>query len=148
MADEDFDVWMINNRGNHYSTGHVAYDAFGSRTNRSNYWSFSMHEIGIYDLPASIDYILKETGQTKLNYIGHSHGATVYFIMTSEKPEYNAKIELMHAFAPPIFLKNIGIPSIRAMAATTSSLRVRLQLQKKILGFISFHFNFDIIFRE
>lgn len=58
------------------------------------FWDFSWHEIGIFDIPASIDYILKYTNQTKLSYVGHSQGVTSFFVMLSELPEYNDKINI------------------------------------------------------
>lgn len=71
--------------------------------------------IGVYDLPASIDYILAKTGQTKLHYIGHSQGATAFFVMTSEKPEYNDKIEMAHALAPGVFVSYTGSSLLRTV---------------------------------
>lgn len=62
---------MGNARGNRYSRNHT-YLQPNSTTADGNFWDFSWHEIGYYDLPAMIDYILKETGFTKLGYIGHS----------------------------------------------------------------------------
>jgi hypothetical protein len=32
--------------------------------------------MGLYDVPAEIDYILNVTGYEKLSYIGHSEGTT------------------------------------------------------------------------
>lgn len=32
--------------------------------------------IGTYDHPAAVDYIVKETGHSSVNYIGHSMGGT------------------------------------------------------------------------
>lgn len=37
------------------------------------YWSWAIKEIGIYDLPAIVDYVVKRTG-LKPAYIGHSQG--------------------------------------------------------------------------
>lgn len=45
-----------------------------------------------FDLPAMIDYVLKETGQKKLFYIGHSQGTSAAFALLSESPEYNEKV--------------------------------------------------------
>ncbi|GJQ72821.1 hypothetical protein Trydic_g20260, partial [Trypoxylus dichotomus] len=67
------------------------------------------HEIGTIDLPEMIDYILKATGQKSLFYIGHSQGTTTFFVMASEKPEYNDKIRLMVALAPVAYMD--GIPN-------------------------------------
>lgn len=37
------------------------------------YWSWSIKEVGIYDLPAIVDYVYNKTG-LKPAYIGHSQG--------------------------------------------------------------------------
>ncbi len=42
-----------------------------------------------------IKYILKETNQPKLSYIGHSLGCGVFFIAMVKHPELNEKIEIM-----------------------------------------------------
>lgn len=62
----------------------------------------------MYDLPATIDYILAETNFSKLHYIGHSQGVTAFLVMTSERPEYNEKILLMTALAPAVYMANVG----------------------------------------
>lgn len=68
---------------------------------------YSWHEQGIYDLSASIDYALKETGAEKLYYAGHSMGTTAMWVLLSEKPEYNDKIELMNALAPVAYMSHM-----------------------------------------
>ena len=66
----------------------------------------SWHEMGVYDLPAVIDYILHYTEQKSLYYVGHSMGSTMFYVLMSMKPEYNAKIRHMVALAPVAFLRN------------------------------------------
>ena len=73
--------------------------------NQKDYWSFSWHEIGVYDLPASIDYILNETKFKKLNYIGMSQGTTAFLVMASMCPEYNDKIIQANLLSPIAVLK-------------------------------------------
>lgn len=104
LHDRGYDVWLGNVRGTKPSQNHIRYTSTGRR--RREYWSFSLHEIGIYDLPACIDYILRITDQYQLHYIGFSQGTTAFFIMASELPEYNKKISSMIAMAPIVFLEH------------------------------------------
>mmetsp|Transcript_25400 Transcript_25400/g.17942 ORF Transcript_25400/g.17942 Transcript_25400/m.17942 type:complete len:92 (-) Transcript_25400:737-1012(-) len=67
LANDGFDVWMGNNRGNKYARGHTTLD-----NNSTEYWTFSQEEMGLYDDPALIDFVLGKTGQSQLTYIGHS----------------------------------------------------------------------------
>lgn len=117
---------MGNQRGNHYSENHTTLDPFGSEEDRKQFWSFSVHEIGYYDVPASIDYVLHKTGKNTLHYIGHSQGCTTFFIMTSERPEYNDKIDTMQALAPAVYLKNTNLSAIRWMSAWMSYIYVSM----------------------
>jgi len=36
----------------------------------------SFHEMAVYDLPATINYILQKTGQEQLYYVAYSQGTT------------------------------------------------------------------------
>jgi esterase/lipase superfamily enzyme len=52
------------------------------------FWDFSWEEVGKYDAPAVIDYILKLTKYEKVAYIAHSMGNNELFYAMSEKMEY------------------------------------------------------------
>lgn len=52
--------------------------------------------------------MLKVTNQKSIFYIGHSQGTTVFFILMSEKPEYNSKIRLMNAFGPAAYVAHFS----------------------------------------
>ncbi|KAG8040144.1 hypothetical protein G9C98_000714 [Cotesia typhae] len=105
LADEGYDVWLGNNRGNLYSRHHRELLS----TNRT-FWDFSFHELGIYDLPAMIDYILEVTSRYKLLYIGHSQGTTQFWVMTSTRPEYNDKVSLAVGLAPAAYTSHMRGP--------------------------------------
>jgi len=134
LADEGYDVWMGNARGSRYSRRHVKYNPDGGRCDRKNFWTFSWHEIGVIDVPEMIDYVLAHTGYDTLNYIGHSQGTTAFFVMCSERPEYNDKIILMNAFAPVAFVSNLKSPIIRVFTPFLNSLE-RLE---SLLGLYEF----------
>lgn len=101
LSDAGYDVWLGNSRGNVYSSKHQSLSPSSSK-----FWAFSWHEMGVYDLPAAIDYILHYTDQTDMYYVGHSMGTTMFYVLMSLKPEYNAKIRHMVALAPVAFLRN------------------------------------------
>lgn len=65
-----------------------------------------------------IDYALNSTGQEKLKYIGHSQGTTSFWVMGSERPEYNDKISLMVALSPVAFMSHLKSPIIRLLSPT------------------------------
>lgn len=65
---------------------------------------FSWHEIGVYDVPAMIDYIINKTSHQKIFYVGHSQGGTSFYISMSMRPEYNEKIRLASLMAPAGFM--------------------------------------------
>jgi pimeloyl-ACP methyl ester carboxylesterase len=66
--------------------------------------------MGVYDLPAAIDYVLEQTGQDNLYYVGHSMGTTMFFVLTSSLPQYNAKIRLMTSLAPIGYMAYVTSP--------------------------------------
>ncbi|XP_057376938.1 gastric triacylglycerol lipase-like [Daphnia carinata] len=95
LADKSYDVWLGNFRGNRYSRRHVTLSP-----KQTDFWRFSWDEIGNFDIPAMINYILSVTGLPTISYIGHSLGCGVFFIAMVKHPELNAKIDAMIALAP------------------------------------------------
>lgn len=95
LADEGYDVWMGNYRGNIYGRNHIKLSP-----NERKFWDFSYHEIGTIDLRNTIDYILNTTNNTSIIYLGHSVGSTSLFVLLSEHPEYNNKLKLLVTFTP------------------------------------------------
>lgn len=91
FADRGYEVFLGNSRGTKYATHHKKYD-----TESVDYWRFSYHEIGLYDLPALIDYSLQLSGSDKIFYIGHSQATTEVLTMLALRPEYNKKVIQSH----------------------------------------------------
>uniref|UniRef100_A0A8D8UDK4 Gastric triacylglycerol lipase n=1 Tax=Cacopsylla melanoneura TaxID=428564 RepID=A0A8D8UDK4_9HEMI len=110
LADKGYDVWLGNARGNTYSRSHITYSPLDLA-----FWDFSFHEMGYFDLPAEIDFILNKTSHAQLSYIGHSMGTTMFFVMASMRPEYNEKVLGQISLAPVAYLSHTQSP-IRYLA--------------------------------
>lgn len=108
LSDRGYDVWLGNARGNKHSMNHKKFS-----NSSKQFWTFSWHEIGFYDLPVMIDYVLKVTGSSKTFYAGHSQGTTSLLVLLSTRPEYNEKIVEAHLMAPSAFRKKI--PRLRTL---------------------------------
>uniref|UniRef100_A0A182SLT1 Lipase n=1 Tax=Anopheles maculatus TaxID=74869 RepID=A0A182SLT1_9DIPT len=128
LANAGHDVWLGNTRGNRYSRQHVRLSP-----DEAEFWNFSWHEKGIYDIPAMIDFILNQTQplSDQVYYIGLSEGSTVYFTMTSSLPQYNGKIRLAHTLAPAVLLDGVRSPLILSLS-DSSPLLISLTQSAKI----------------
>lgn len=95
LSDAGFDVWLINTRGVPQSNRHVTLS-----TDNPQFWKWSFDEIGRYDLPATVDRILNETGSTKVGMLATSQGTTASLVFLSLRPEYNDKVNILVNYAP------------------------------------------------
>ncbi|XP_073824119.1 lipase 3-like [Musca autumnalis] len=110
LADAGFDVWLNNQRGNSYSRQHTQYDV---DVNRNDFWNFSFHEIGYYDLAAVFDYMLAKTNNTAVHFVGYSQGTTCMLVLLASRPEYRAKVKTTHLLAPVAVMKNLKVPFLQ-----------------------------------
>jgi lysosomal acid lipase/cholesteryl ester hydrolase len=108
FANDGYDVWMLNFRGNYYSRVHKNLDP----DQDNKFWDFGLDELAKFDIPATVEYILKthnsiNPGQ-KLAVLGHSMGNSAFLAAASLNPQYyNDKISLFMAWAPVTRLDNI-----------------------------------------
>uniref|UniRef100_A0A182JI73 AB hydrolase-1 domain-containing protein n=1 Tax=Anopheles atroparvus TaxID=41427 RepID=A0A182JI73_ANOAO len=118
LADRGYDVWLVDLRGNRYSHHHEHL-----RSDSKEYWDFSWHEMGYYDLPATVDRILELTHSKRLYYIGYSQGTTAFFVMVTTRPEYNGKIARMYALAPAAYVQHVRSPIFRWLGENGPALK-------------------------
>ncbi|XP_057431460.1 triacylglycerol lipase 2-like isoform X1 [Lotus japonicus] len=78
LADNGFDVWLVNSRGTKYSSKHKTLSP-----NDKAYWDWSWDELASYDLSASVQYVYNQTGH-KLHYAAHSLGTLMALAALSE----------------------------------------------------------------
>ena len=97
VARAGYDVWLGNNRGNRWSQKHETLDP-----TKKAFWQFTWEELGTKDTPAVMEYILKQTGAAKLNYIGHSEGTTQAMAGASLLPEVYTSMINHAVFLAPV----------------------------------------------
>ncbi|XP_005191237.1 lipase 3 [Musca domestica] len=108
LADAGFDVWLGNQRGNSYSRQHTHID-----TKTDDFWNFSFHEIGYYDLAAVFDYMMVKTNNSGVHYVGYSQGTTCLLVLLASRPEYREKVKSAHLLAPVAYMKNMKVPLVQ-----------------------------------
>ncbi|KAG8135376.1 hypothetical protein E2320_008408 [Naja naja] len=100
LSDAGYDVWIINIRGTTWSRRHQKFSI-----DQQEFWEFSFHEMAIYDIPATIAFILQKTKQNRLYYFG--------FIAFSLLPHLTQKVNLFLCFTPAYTLRGItGLPKV------------------------------------
>ncbi|KAK9503556.1 hypothetical protein O3M35_010089 [Rhynocoris fuscipes] len=130
LADAGYDVWLGDRRGNWYSREHVKY-----KPNSKEFWDFSFHESGMYDLPVFIDGIIHNTEYSKIIYVGHSMGCTEFFVLMSVRPEYNEKIKLAILLAPvaiPTPVQELKSPLLRASITLAGPSLYKTGMQQRL----------------
>lgn len=103
LANEGYDVWCGNSRGNKYSMEHVTLNSSDPA-----FWQFSWQNMSVYDLPAAFEYINNVTDQNII-YISHSQGSP---IMLGALADGNVTVmkylTTFVALAPITWVQNVG----------------------------------------
>ncbi|CEH15442.1 lipid particle protein [Ceraceosorus bombacis] len=94
-----YQVFLGNNRGV-FDMGHKSFSRSDPR-----FWDYNIRELAIYDLPALVDFVCKETGYEKIGFIGHSQGNGTAFISLSRGmvPELGERLTYFGALAPAVY---------------------------------------------
>ncbi|XP_030555715.1 lipase 1 isoform X3 [Drosophila novamexicana] len=108
LHQRNYDVWLANLRGaSPYGRHHLELTDV-----MPEFWRYSFHEHGAYDLPAIIDHIVEHTKREaeqsetqaqqvhQVLLIGHSQAFNAFLVLCSLHPRFNQHILLMQAMAP------------------------------------------------
>ncbi|WVO15157.1 hypothetical protein L204_102801 [Cryptococcus depauperatus] len=103
-----YQVYLGNTRGV-FNMGHRR---FGR--NDPRFWDWTIRELAMYDLPALVEHVCRETGYDKIAFIGHSQGNGLAFISLSLGmcPSLGNKLSLFIALAPAVYAGSLttGFP--------------------------------------
>lgn len=84
-------------------------------------------QIGQYDVPANLRYILAYTNQATLSYVGHSQGTLTFYIAMETNPDLNEKVNMMFALAPITTVAHMRSP-LRLIAPYADNLEANYNL--------------------
>lgn len=85
----------------------------------------SWDEMAQYDLPATVNKILKVTGATKISYVGHSQGCEIAIAQLSRDQDLARKIKIFVGLAPATYLNDVKSP-VRLLAPYSKDIEVSL----------------------
>jgi pimeloyl-ACP methyl ester carboxylesterase len=103
LVDMGYDIWATNNRGTVFSNRHLNFTV-----DDAAFWNFTMNEMGKYDVPANIDYVLAHSlGKfDQVIWFGHSQGTAQWFIANALDEKLAAKFKAFIGLAPVMYVYN------------------------------------------
>lgn len=113
LLDQGLEVWLGNSRASTEGSSHTNLDR-----SSADFWNFSFHEIGIYDMAAIVDFVLVIAGCEQIQIIAFSEGAAATLILLTKRPAYNEKVSRLNLLAPAALLSRSSYTVLAALYVT------------------------------
>ena len=115
-----YDVWLSNSRGNTLSRATLDM----KRMKPDAFWNFTYEEMGRFDVPANVDYVLERTGRKDLTFLAWSQGSTQFAQAAIGSVQYPglydaslaSKVNLFAAVSPVAYLTHASSDFLVALA--------------------------------
>ncbi|XP_065081019.1 lipase 1-like [Ochlerotatus camptorhynchus] len=101
LLDEGIEVWLANTRASTEGSTHISLSS-----SSAEFWDFSFHEFGYFDLPAIVDTILVISRWKRIHVIAFSQGAAAVLIFLTKRPMYSKMIASLNLLAPAVIMAN------------------------------------------
>mgnify|MGYP002368527994 FL=1 len=102
LANQGYDVWLGNSRGNKHSRKHIHYNP----DKDAEFWQFTFQDMADFDIPAAFRYIYNVVKQ-KVNYIGHSQGTIqMHIALAKQNPAVEALMGKYFGFGPVVYVNH------------------------------------------
>lgn len=132
LFDAGYDVWSLSTRGTTYSMNHKTFT-----TDSEEFWDFSFSQIGQYDIPAAIDFILDgHSIYSSVFLVGHSMGTTSIQALLTAHDRWNfdtSKVRGAVMLAPAIHIKGCQTAVIGTLLEKQSE-TILLKEVKRLFG--------------
>jgi lysosomal acid lipase/cholesteryl ester hydrolase len=144
LSSKNYDIWISNSRGNKHSKKHIKYS-----DKDFEFWQFSLHDMGLYDLPSILEYIMErnKSGE-RIIYFGHSQGTAMLFAaLTTQCDYFRQYIKLFVALAPIARITHMssniltGLENFNAHEVLKLTKFYEILPEDKSSGYISSFFN-------
>ncbi|XP_018496369.2 lipase 3 [Galendromus occidentalis] len=113
LADNGFDVFLVNHRGNQFSYEKVSKSGLAYPAKGEDIYESAWQFMSQYDIPAALDFILKETGHDKIHLVAHSQGNPVILGFLGSDHSYDDKVGHFAALSPVVILGDDLGPTVK-----------------------------------